>query len=234
MTDDRHGKWHPGITGSSTSVMHWQDRGNIGHASRTTMIRVMEVVTMGVEYVLNTSPRALNCPKASRRPPDCAPTRPTSLRIAQHQCTRLLVVLAKPQQINDDSTDESGRQAIGKTMGMREQIETPLPPRNLEGSPRAGAGKNCALADLAGVPRSRLPPASSGPASDFSNREIPTDHRGPREASLPVTLPDSSVAIPRDVTRERRDLFPIRKPEPVNRPARPSLGRRRRRRLIEG
>ena len=53
-----------------------------------------------------------------------------------------------------------------------------------------------------------------------------------RETSLPVTLPDKSLAIPRD--RERRDQFPIRNPEPAKRPARPSLGRRRRRRLTEG
>ncbi|KJC35644.1 hypothetical protein UP09_30950 [Bradyrhizobium sp. LTSP885] len=53
---------------------------------------------------------------------------------------------------------------------------------------------------------------------------------GARE-SLPITLPDTSLAIPR--SDERRDLYPIRKPPVINRPAKPSLGRRRRRRLME-
>jgi hypothetical protein len=48
---------------------------------------------------------------------------------------------------------------------------------------------------------------------------------------LPVTLPDTSLAIPRN--DQRRDLYPIRQPEP-QRPIghRPSLAARRRRRFI--
>ncbi len=54
-----------------------------------------------------------------------------------------------------------------------------------------------------------------------------------REPCLPVTLPDTSLAIPRDT--ERRDLFPIRKPKQSKpAPRRPSLATRRRRRLTEG
>jgi hypothetical protein len=49
--------------------------------------------------------------------------------------------------------------------------------------------------------------------------------------SLPVTLPDTSLAIPRGA--DRPDLFPIRQPEP-QRPIghRPSLAARRRRRFV--
>jgi hypothetical protein len=48
--------------------------------------------------------------------------------------------------------------------------------------------------------------------------------------SLPVTLPDTSLAIPRN--DQRRDLFPIRPPEPPRPARRQSLAHRRRRQLI--
>jgi hypothetical protein len=44
-----------------------------------------------------------------------------------------------------------------------------------------------------------------------------------------VTLPDTSLAIPRD--DQRRDLFPIRPPTPTKLIRRPSLANRRRRHL---
>lgn len=46
---------------------------------------------------------------------------------------------------------------------------------------------------------------------------------------LPVTLPDTALAIPRNT--ERRDQFPIHKPEPKPQPHRVSLAARRRRQL---
>jgi hypothetical protein len=46
-----------------------------------------------------------------------------------------------------------------------------------------------------------------------------------------VTLPDTSLAIPRD---KRPDMFPIRVPVPAKPIRRPSLAHRRRRRLTGG
>jgi hypothetical protein len=50
-----------------------------------------------------------------------------------------------------------------------------------------------------------------------------------RRFGLPVTLPSSSIAIPRKVARP--DLYPIRAPEPPKFIRRPSLATRRRARL---
>jgi hypothetical protein len=44
-----------------------------------------------------------------------------------------------------------------------------------------------------------------------------------------VTLPDTSIALPR--TDQRRDLYPIRQPEPTPRPFRQSVAGRWRRRV---
>jgi hypothetical protein len=52
----------------------------------------------------------------------------------------------------------------------------------------------------------------------------------PRKTSLPIALPDTSIAIPRN--DQRRDLYPIRQPDPPKFPRRPSLAMRRRRRLV--
>jgi hypothetical protein len=54
---------------------------------------------------------------------------------------------------------------------------------------------------------------------------IPSD----RGSALPVTLPDTSIAIPQD---HRRDLFPIRAPKPPKLVRRPALAARRRARLM--
>jgi hypothetical protein len=51
-----------------------------------------------------------------------------------------------------------------------------------------------------------------------------------RKSELRVTLPDTSVAVSRD--GQRRDLFPIRAPEPPRFVRRPSLATRRRARLM--
>jgi hypothetical protein len=51
-----------------------------------------------------------------------------------------------------------------------------------------------------------------------------------RRFSLPVTLPDTSIAVPRKGARP--DLFPIRAPEPPKFVRRPSLATRRRARLM--
>jgi hypothetical protein len=51
-----------------------------------------------------------------------------------------------------------------------------------------------------------------------------------RRFGLPVTLPSSSIAIPRKVARP--DLYPIRPAEPPKFIRRPSLATRRRARLM--
>ena len=54
--------------------------------------------------------------------------------------------------------------------------------------------------------------------------------RAGHDTGLPLTLPDTSLTIPRDTTR--RDLYPIRQPEHRKpSPRRPSLGARRRQHL---
>lgn len=55
---------------------------------------------------------------------------------------------------------------------------------------------------------------------------IPTERR----SALPVTLPDTAIAIPQD--RQKRDLYPIRTPASPKFVRRPSLATRRRARFI--
>jgi hypothetical protein len=50
-----------------------------------------------------------------------------------------------------------------------------------------------------------------------------------RKTGLPLSLPDHSLAIPRN---DRPDLFPIRQPDPPKFRRRPSLANRRRRHLL--
>jgi hypothetical protein len=57
-----------------------------------------------------------------------------------------------------------------------------------------------------------------------------TDPAPDRKIGIPLSLPDHSLAIPRSA--ERRDLYPIRQPDPPRMvPRKPSLAARRRRRL---
>jgi hypothetical protein len=70
---------------------------------------------------LNARRRGLESLQASRRPPCCSPSRarPIAMRRQQHQCTRLLVALAKALQISDVSPLDRHISRTGKTMGSQ-------------------------------------------------------------------------------------------------------------------
>jgi hypothetical protein len=168
----------PSVTFTGHSVMQKHKRRNVGQISRTTMITMVKAVTMGGWNRCCTGEGPAQ--EVSRRPPCCTLSarqgRYGHPPAARHQCTILLVCLAKTLQISDLSPGGRWIVRTGKTMGIgRQQDPAPYPARSdgwsqgvsldLGSAPMKTRREKWAIATGAGIRHARLTPKTPPPPS---------------------------------------------------------------------